>query len=358
MAYISVKPLAEKSQYLPNDTIDFLLDFGMGNELVGNSFRFDGQLVALNQGGTLVNEAIFYDSNAGGHAFFQQIITMMSEKTIENINYYPRYACMKSQSGEVPINKMAVSSNASELKTLDDNQTSYVMMIDQDNYDEGIYRSFSIKPYFCLNNSSGNIAYAKSGQIKVSITLASVAQALFGADLTLANTTYYLTDLRLSARVVPQSPASQKVVMGVVSCVRQNITSNNTSLSVIVPIPTTSFSASFRNQAAETDAQFNYTQLDTLPGCSRVELSFSDSLSNLIEFPLETSAEIALNYLASMGYTGTQAILQSQEVVGIGLAYNELLQNTKLGVNIISEASNTANGAYAMYLFFKGVVGM
>jgi hypothetical protein len=358
MAYISVKPLAEKAQYDPNDTIDFLLDFGMGNELVGNSIRFESQLVVLNADATLVNEAIFYDSNAGAHSFFQQIVTMMSDKTIENINYYPRYASMKSQTGEVPINKMAISTNASELKTLDDNQTAYIMMINQDNYDEGIYRSFSIKPYFCLNNSSGNVAYAKSGQIKVSITLASLTQALFGTDLTLAGTSYYLTDLRLSARVVPQSPASAKVVMGVVSCVRQNITSNNTSLSVIVPIATTSFSATFRNQAAETSPVLNYIQLDALPSCSRVELSFSDSLSNLIEFPLETREEIILNYLASMGYTGKQAIITSDGVVGVGLAYNELLQNTKLGINLISEASNTANGAYAMYIFFKGVVGM
>jgi hypothetical protein len=231
-------------------------------------------------------------------------------------------------------------------------------MIDQDSYDAGYGRSFSIKPYFCLNNVSGNVAYAKSGQIKVSITLASMPQALFGPDVSIADTTFYLQNLQLSARVVPQSPASAKLVLGVVSCVRQNITSNNTSLSVIVPIPTTSFSASFRNQAAETNPVANYIQLDALPGCSRVELSFSDSLSNLIEFPLETTPEIILNYLASMGYSGKQAIKQSEEVVGVGLAYNELLQNTKLGVNLISEAANTEGGTFAMYFYFKGVVGM
>jgi len=212
-----------------------------------------------------------------------------------------------------------------------------------------------MKPYICLNNISGNLAFAKTGQVKVSITLASVRQAIFGPDVD-NTTTFKLHKLQLCCRSVPQSPASAKVVMGVTSCVRQNITSNNTSLSVIVPIPTTSFSATFRNQVSEVDVNANYVQLDTLPACERVELSFSDSLSNLIEFPMDTTPEIILNYLNSMGYTGTQAIFQEQGVTGIGFSYNQLLQQTKLGINIISNVSNT--DPYAMYIYFKGVMGM
>ena len=355
MAYVCVKPLAEKADYLPNDTIDFLVDVGAGNELVGNSFRLEGELEILLQDGPLFNNNVFFDSNAGAHAFIQQAVTMFSDRAVENLNYYGRMASMKSQSLEVPINKMAVSSNASELKCLDDNQTAIIAMLDEDTYERGFTRSFSIKPYICLNNVSGNLAFAKTGQVKVSLTLSSARQALFGADID--NTaTFKLHKLQMCCRSVPQSPASSKIVMGVTSCVRQNITSNNTSLSVIVPIPTTSFSATFRNQVSEVDPIANYIQLDTLTGCSRVELTFSDSLSNLIEFPMDTTPEIVLNYLNSMGYTGTHAILQREEVTGIGFNYSQLLQNTKLGINIISDVSNVA--PFAMYIYFKGVMGM
>ena len=355
MAYVCVKPLAEKSDYLPNDTIDFLVDVGMGNELVGNSFRIEGELEVLTQDGPLDNNAIFFDSNAASHSFIQQVVTMFSDRAVENLNYYGRMASMKSQTLEVPINKMAVSSNASELKCLSDEQTAVIAMIDEDLYERGYNRSFSMKPYICLNNVSGNFAFAKTGQVKVSITLASVRQAIFGADVD-ATTTFKLHKLQLCCRSVPQSPASAKIVMGVTSCVRQNITSNNTSLSVIVPIPTTSFSGTFRNQLSEVAPTANYIDLDTLPGCERVELTFSDSLSNLIEFPMDTTPEIVLNYLNSMGYTGTQAIIQEQGVTGIGFAYNQLLQNTKLGINIISSVSNIT--PYAMYIYFKGVMSM
>jgi|694.fasta_scaffold71198_2 hypothetical protein len=352
MAYVSVKPLAEKSQYLPNDTIDFLLDVGMGNEFVGNSFRIEGEVLITQAGDPVENINVFYDSKAGAHSFFQQVVTQLNDRTVENINYYGRYASMKSQSLDAPINKMAVSSNATELKMLNDDMTIAIAST----ADLTTGRSFSIKPFFCLNSMSGNLSYATSGQVKVSVTLASISQCLFGGDVTLADTAYYLQNLSMSCRVVPQSQASKGTVAGVVACVRQNIQSNNTTLSIIVPIATSSFSATFRNAILESSPQANYLELDTLPETERVEMTFSDSLSNLIQFPMETTQEIALNYLASMGTQGKHSITLEQEVVGLGLAYNEILSNTKLGVNIICGASNT--DAYVAYLYFKGVIGL
>jgi hypothetical protein len=353
MAYVLVKPLAEKTQYLPNDTIDFLFDIGVGNEFVGNSFRLEGELVVTNDDDPITNVGILYDSKAGAHSFVQQIVTQLNDRTIENINYYGRYAAMKSQSLDAPINKMAVSNNATELKMLNDEMTIAIESLAA----AGTGRSFSVKPYFCLNALNGNLAYAKSGQVKVSLTLASVAQCLFGGDATLADTSYYLQNLNMACRVVPQSKASASPTCAVVACVRQNIQSNNTTLSIIVPIATTSFSATFRNAILESTFTANYLELDTLPETTRVEMTFADSLSNLIEFPLETQEEITLNYLASMGSMGKHSMTLEQEVQGIGLAYNEILQNTKLGVNIICGADNVAN-PYVAYFYFKGLIGL
>lgn len=349
MSYIIVKPLAQKDQYNPMDIVDFLIDVGAGNEVVGNSLRLEGEIFTTQAGDFPTTDTkLAIDSRAGAHCLFQQLVTQFSDRTVENMNFYPRYVAQKSDTNEVVVNKMAVSANATELKMLNDEDT--IAMLSLDN---GVYgRSFSIKPMFCLNNATGNFAYAKTGQIKVSTTLGSVAQVLFGADATPADTTYYIKNLQLAGRSVPQSQASAKVTMMVNSCVRQVIASNNTSLSVIVPIPTNSFSASFRNQTGEATFNQNYQQLDELPALKRVELSFSDSLSNLLEFPLETTEEITLNYAASMGTTGLHQFQPGDGCRGVGLAYNEILSNSKLGINLISEVINT--DPYSIYIYFKG----
>jgi hypothetical protein len=350
MAYILVKPLAQKDQYNPNDIVDFLIDVGGGNEVVGNSLRLEGEIFATQQGDFPETTALLaMDSRSAAHGIFQQMVTQFSDRVVENLNYYPRYVAMKSDTNEVVVNKMASSANATELKMLNDDDTIALLSL----ADGSAYgRSFSIKPMFCLNNASGNFSYMKTGQIKVSVTLASVAQFLFGSDANPADTNYYVKNLQLACRSVPQSAASSKVTMMVNSAVRQVVASNNTSLSVIVPIPTNSFSASFRNQTGEATFNQNFNQLDPLPQLSRLELSFSDSLSNLIQFPLETSEEIILNYATSMGTAGLHQFVPNDQPRGIGLAYNEILSNSKLGINLISETQNT--DPYSVYLFFKG----
>lgn len=354
MAYILVKPLAQKDQYNPNDIVDFLIDVGAGNEVVGNSLRLEGELFVTQQGDFPETTTLLsIDSRAGAHAVFQQVVTQFSDRVVENMTFYPRYVAMKSDTCETVENKMASSANATELKMLNNDDTIVLLSL----ADGSAYgRSFSIKPMFCLNNASGNFSYVKTGQIKVSVTLASVAQFLFGEDATPADTNYYIKNLQLSGRSVPQSQASQKVTMMINSCVRQVISSNNTSLSVIVPIPTNSFSASFRNQTGEATFNQNFNELDFLPSLSRVELSFSDSLSNLIEFPLEHSEEIILNYATSMGTTGLHQFAPASDPRGIGLAYNEILANTKLGINLISETINT--DPFSIYLFFRGFMSL
>jgi hypothetical protein len=354
MAYILVKPLAQKDQYNPNDIVDFLIDVGAGNEVVGNSLRLEGEIFVTQQGDFPATDALLsMDSRCGAHALFQQMVTQFSDRTVENLNFYPRYVAMKSDTNEVISNKMASSSNATELKMLNNDDTIALLSL----ADNSVYgRSFSIKPMFCLNNASGNFSYVKTGQIKVSLTLASVAQFLFGEDATPADTNYYIQNLQLAGRSVPQSQASANVSMMVNSCVRQVVASNNTSLSVIVPIPTNSFSASFRNQIGEATFNENFNELDILPSLSRLELSFSDSLSNLIEFPLEHTEEIILNYATSMGTTGLHQFKPADQPRGIGLAYNEILASSKLGINLVSETRN--DDPISIYLFFKGFASL
>jgi len=355
MSYIAVKPIAEAEQYSPNSVVDFLIDVGVGNAILPNTLRLNGVLFVQDSTGNNIegNEALKIDGRVGCNALVQQIITQFSDRTIENFQYHPRYLAMKSQTNETQAGKMLNAHNATEVKTMVDEMEPWILASPTPN-NANYGRSFSVKPVCCLNAVSGSLAYTKTGQVKVSITLASSQQFLYGTDA--PTYTYIVKGLELSCRVASDQTAPKQVVMSVLSCVKQNITSNNTSLSVIVPIPTQSFSASFKNQADEADATLNYTALDTLPDCERVELSFSDSLSNLIEFPLETKEEITLNYAVSMGTQMKHQITHADEVVGLGFNYNELLRNTKLGVNILSGVVNT--NPFCCYMYFRGVVVM
>lgn len=355
MSYIAVKPIAEAEQYSPNSVVDFLIDVGVGNAILPNTLRLNGVLFVQDQAGDNItgSEAVYIDGRIGCNALVQQIITQFSDRTIENLQYHPRYLGMKSQTNETQEGKMLNAHNTTELKTMIDTMEPWILA--SPTPDVPIYgRSFSVKPVCCLNAVSGSLAYTKTGQVKLSITLASSQQFLYGADA--STHSYIVKGLELTCRVSSDQSAPKQVVMSVLSCVKQNITSNNTSLSVIVPIPTQSFSASFKNQTDEANSALNYTSLDTLPECDRVELSFSDSLSNLIEFPLETKEEITLNYAVSMGTQMKHQITHADDVVGLGFNYNELLRNTKLGVNVLSGVVNTA--PYCCYMYFRGVVVM
>jgi len=355
MSYVAVKPIAEAETYSPNSVIDFLLDIGVGNAILPNTLRLNGMLFVVDAENNNITgaEEIAIDSRVGCNGIVQQIVTQFSDRTIENFNYAPRYVAMRSQCNETQDAKMLNAHNATEVKAMLDTMEP-VLLAPLDG--STVYgRSFSVKPVCCLNSASGALAYTKTGQVKVSITLSSSQQFLSGAQMVDAFS-YYVKGLELSCRVASDQSAPKQVVMSVLSCVKQNITSNNASLSVVVPIPTQSFSASFKNQQDEADVTSNYTALDTLPECERVELSFSDSLSNLIEFPLETKEEIVLNYAVSMGTQMKHQITHADEVVGLGFNYNELLRNTKLGVNILSGVSN--NEPYCCYMYFRGVVVM
>jgi hypothetical protein len=53
-----------------------------------------------------------------------------------------------------------------------------------------------------------------------------------------------------------------------------------------------------------------------------------------------------------MGTSGLHQFQPNDQPRGVGLAYNEILANTKLGINLISDVINT--DPYSIYIFFKG----
>lgn len=362
--YSSVQPLSQRTdgKYLPNDTIDFVMDFG-GREVMPSSIRISGELyVTVNVAGDLVDatQDIYLDPKVGAHALFQQYITSLPDAgiVVENFQNVPRWIAMQEAATQTKMSTGSTLSHVIELKTPNEQQQRAILGI----AGEKTKVSFSIKPYCALTHSVGNISYSKTGTVKLTCLMSGVTQALWGADVGV-NTSYYLKNLQLDymSAVDTRGPLS----MMKVSSLKQTLSSSNQQLSVIMPISSSSLTMSFVRLVEENTLTNNYTKLAVVPGVSRVEFSYNDIVSSVfITFALENKPEITYNALQSMGSTGKYDLLQSLIDVEKGITENYLIgtlfgdialsSNTKLGINIQSAVQGA--DAYAAYIYFTGMM--
>lgn len=363
--YSSVQPLSQRTdgKYLPNDTVDFLLDFG-GREIDPSSIRISGDLYITTDAQGVVPfdgaTAIYVDPKVGAHSIFQQYITSLPDAgmVIENFQNVPRYVGMLEAATQSKISTGSTLERVIELKTATPAQSRVALGI------QGLKTaaSFSIKPYCALTHASGNISYTRTGTIKLTCLMASVRQLLWGEDLT-ANTSYHLKNLQLD--YMSDIDTNQPLTMLKVSSLKQTLSSSNQQLSVILPISSSSLTMSFVRLDEENVLTNSFTQLATVPNVSRVEFSFNDIVSGaFITYALENTPEILYNALQSLDSMGkfdlTQSLLDTEKAFTnnylIGTLFGDVaLQNsTKVGVNIQSDVQGGT--ALACYLYFRGVM--
>jgi hypothetical protein len=236
--------------------------------------------------------------------------------------------------------------NAAAMKCAKDEDTAIIMANGP--------KSFSIKPYIGINNSSSNLAYSKFGQLKITCLLSSITQFLFGDNVN-ENTAFYLTDLQLSYMTLPEQNTAP-VSMEIITSIKQTVSSPQNQLSVICPNASEAVAMSFVQLAAENQQTQKYTRMVELPAVKRVESSYNDiTIGTALQFALENQQEIALNYLMAMGWDGITASTVDGAYYGIGFGFGDsVLPNTKIGVYIESEVAQ--NQPFACYLYFKGAM--
>ena len=345
-AYSASYPLSQRAngQYLPGDTIDFLCDYA-GREIVKNSMRISGNLV-VTQTDVPVNasQAIYFDSKVGAHGLVQQYIISSQDRVIQNFQAVPRYLAMMESARNSSITTGGTLVNAASLKCAKDEDTSVIMANGP--------KSFSIKPFVGINNSSANLGYSKFGQLKITCLLSSITQFLFGPDVN-ENTDFYLTDIQLSYMTVAEATTGP-VTMEVVTSIKQTVSSPQNQLSVICPNASNALVMSFVQLAAENQMGESYTRLIQLPAVSRIESSYNDvTIGTALQFALENAQEIALNYLMAMGWEGITAETVDGAYYGVGFGFGDaVLPNTKIGVYV--ESGVAQNQPFACYLYFKG----
>lgn len=353
MSYHFVKPNAERPQYLPSETVDFIIKYDTMN-LVPH-VRISGTLHTTVADGV---KKIYIDGMTGADSLFQYFTTSLNGMVVESLNEYPRYVRMKQGANQTPTQNVQLASNICSLRVSDSLQTKQLLFGAGDRA-----VSFSVVPDICLNNANRPLNFKKDGEVKITFQLPVVSKVLFGDDV--GEATYHLTDLQLEYRLVKAQSPSKPLEMIVKQMVRQTLNSNHTTLGVIIPIPSHSIAMSVIKVSNEADVKKNaltgeYIKVDSL------EFLFNDNNAMGLAYPLENDEEIIYNYLKTFNGTLNNSVGYSQLVPastkennwGFGIEYGAYIKNKKVTLDIQSEDVDGGDNKLSCYMYFKGLISV
>ena len=364
-------PTNKKTVYSSLENIDFNLSFP-NRALVCNSVRIEGtvEIYSDTDVRTVITDDIYVDPLIGANAFIESIQTTAEQKGIlENVQNLPRF-CKMYNSGSNDPSDMVNISNTSELKSssllaskniflgnFNADMTEAEALVAEGN-------SFSIKPYFILNQTSRgesggsvNLENATMGDIRISLRTTANNASLFGADAG-PSCYYLLRDISLVFHSLPSTGTQDKLVMRTKQLIRQSIQSGMGVISVNVPQLTNGVSISFLESVKQNADYYNNVQLDKIPNVEQVEFLINDSPSDFITFQLRSQNEILQNYINSISNSNLNAFSQnaikSNEAYGIGIPFGDLLDMSKdrFSVNIASELTVP----FVCFCYFNGLV--
>lgn len=355
-----IYPTSQKSSYNPQDLVDFLLSFE-NKSIKQNSIRINGK---VNCSAMTKTNDIQFDAQAGLHSLFQSI-TISSEKQgiWENNNHYPRYVKSKRQATVDSNDQVAMSNFVNEgcfpihdKVGQESNNTKYLLEGYPDNLNQ---YSFSLKPDVSINKTDVNIGYSKTGQMQLSLRLASNTNFFYGNNA--STYTYTISDLELQYETLDKD-SNEDIIFENIYAITNTMESNNANLSSKGLPNSVSCSVNFHLQESQNSAESNTLASEEPPNVSEVEFSLNDSTTSQLTFKLDSRQEMIDNYIKSWGSVDTRVngmdLLEQNRLgspFGIGLSWNTPLDLSKqrFGVNVKSSVNST--NKYSVYLFFRSV---
>lgn len=388
--YNAVQPNVVKSYYQGGDTVQFVCN-NVGRQVVQGSWRLEGKLYVggVKSGSPLVQQAVSdvnnpantsggvwasydgsldvkYDALAGAHGFIQQIDTYFGSSLVEPFREYGRYVALETSTHQTRDGLQGELDNTSELKCFNDEMTKNLL--------KGTSSAlsplpFSIKLRNCINKTSGDLAYSKTGTMTLRITLSPSRNALYGSQIVdgskLLQQIYCMSDMRLVWVDVPEQ-SSQGVSMEVVNYTTYDLKSATTQISATIPNPVEKFSMVFYSQNDLLKSDINYLQMKALPNLQRVEYNIGNR-DVPISFPLENIQEIMYHAFESVD---CDKMIVSDENTLITRGFNTFLgldlgfsvSNGLFGINITTDGGQSnsigASNAFLAHLYFRGRVNV
>lgn len=381
--YHSVDPSNSKNSYGETDTLDFILSNDASRDLLLNSnygVRIEGK-IRVNETGSgstgtrqTDSEINFFDNLVGIHGVVEQVATEFQNiGQIELINEYSRMH-KAEQAATKSLDDMNNASQQVELKTCTvEGAREYCKGSNTVDCGTGnaitdgnaLIRDmdFSFKPSICLNHSSGNAPFSKTGFIKISINLARDANFFTGVGQT-ATSNYVLTDVRCCYYSVPANPNPPQVFMRRMLNIKTSLNSTHANLSARVPAVCSSMFANFQPSSNENQIVTNNNQLHSLPALNYIQFQFADSTSQYISYKLENRGDQLHKFLEAMGSVSGHNNISAEKwkannTFGLGLDFSQPvnLANSKFNLEIDSTFDFSTN-PYVAYLYFKSQVAL
>ena len=372
--YNSAQPTNIKSTYNPYDTVDFLVKMPANRSMKQGSLRLSGFLKVskiLSNGTTVPIEetdSVFTNQWCGVHSVFKNVSTSVNERIVENLQNYPRWSAMKSQSEATPETLLTSSKHLPELKGCLNNY----LLLGTSNGTKGT--PWSIKPHICVNNSSDDLPQSKFQQIKIMWILSSGLESFYistGAPSPLpavytVGLTYTLTDLEMHWYETNETPNSQTVLKTVFNTT-QTITGLNNNMQISSPTAYDNVSISFLRQSTLNNLYYDSVLSEYISDISRVEFTV-----NGIDSPLSYAIlppcyqELSLNYWKSLDSTEKNSLmnrfLSENGCFGVGASFTESI-NDKLQVALTISDNTTYNpsasgNAIDAYIYVAGYLNV
>lgn len=363
--YRQVFPDSVKSQYNPNETVQFSLSF-LNEALLAGSVRVSGDLEITSGGGG----DDMYDVQVGIHSVWSSInVSFAKMGMVQSLLQPARFQKMVVQGLESQGEQISSSSNSVALKLARQNQCAdFIKGV------EGTAKLPFVCALTCLLNTAPvgtPIPFSKTGLIQVNLRTASIYEFLT-SESSGTGQTYKLSNLALHYQtasansVKSSSPLRFRTFYSVKAIVDSSLHSSN----IRVPSRCQSVSISFVPTANENVVNHNTLQCDFPTGLKSVQYGLNDGIDVFQRYTLENREEWLLNYKQSLLPFGNtpynqlrlREIVQDDREFGLGLrfgsgdGYSVDLTNQPLNFNMESTISNA--NPHAVYFFFQGVVSL
>lgn len=377
MFYNNAFALNNKAAYGPSDIIDFEVKMRPQRSMIANSFRVSGILEVSKQltDGTVVPivkaDNVFVNPFCGIHSFFRNASTSVNGSVIENNSYYPSWAGLQKQKG---YTLEGVSTSSDCLTELCGTQSNVLLIGTVENVVNlsGTGIPFSFKPNAAINGSASNLPQSQFQSVRIVFNMASPLEALYtthkegdaymtGAD-GFVSLTYSMTLLQSAWYEAPETPVPSPVVFQTVNLVTTTLLTSYAVFALTSPNLYDAVSMRFIQQAHRNSLFYDNNLSEFLPGleggASKLEVTL-DGNSAVITYPIQSYADIARNYLKSLGggvlNSITNVYLSKTNTFGIGFKF-AVAANDRIAVAVQIDVSqyNPSEKPCDVFMFLSG----
>ncbi len=360
----------ENNEYTEYDQIDFLLTHP-NRKLVGNSVRLCGDIeVKVGTSQLTRDKKVYLDESIGIMSIIDHCSTnCQNVGQIESYSQMPRLSAMIEDT-TTDNTDMISSENVCEMRQPIKELTLMNMLGDlpdvSNNLTDPLFSenaSFSFKPLFCLNATSGlnggdtSISFKKTGAIRIVFTL-NRSENVFENHETDA-ITYSLRNIRLEYLSVPEDNKANKTLHRVKYYLKNSVLSTQSNVSSKIPASCAGVSCSFMKTNSEALANKNSFQREVFSELESLEFLFQNNTSEYISYALEDREAILHRYIESVSETGHNRMLTrnlaSNNNYGIGLSFGGQvidLRNQSFNLNLRSNDERISTDPYSIHMFF------